>query len=86
MPNVPNPMFLTMWTILRTLASMLLWPEKAVTSWELSIKNDAKIKEKTLLHLSQESDRGAAAASQSLTRLWSRLPCKSCSDASPCQL
>lgn len=86
MPNVPNPMFLTMWTILRTLASMLLWPEKAVTSWEVSVKKDAKIKEKTLFHLSQESNRGAAAASQSLTQLWSRLPCKSCSDASPCQL
>lgn len=86
MPNVPNPMFLTMWTILRTLASMLLWPEKAVTSWEVSVKKDAKIKEKTLFHLSQESNRGAAAASQSLTQLWSRLPRKSCSDASPCQL
>ena len=58
MPSIPNSMSLkTMWTILRILAHVLLRPEKAVTSSELSVKNDTKIQEKTLSHPSQRADR-----------------------------
>lgn len=65
MSSIPNSMSLkTMETILRTLAHVLLRPEKAVTSWELSVKNDTKIQEKTLSHLSPENNREAAAVSQ----------------------
>lgn len=77
MPSIPNSMSLkTMWTILRILAHVLLRPEKAVTSSELSVKNDTKIQEKTLSHPSQRTDR--QLQSPRVHR-----PCESRRDASP---
>lgn len=78
MPSIPNSMSLkTMWTILRILAHVLLRPEKAVTSSELSVKNDTKIQEKTLSHPSQRTtDR--QLQSPRVHRPW-----KSRRDASP---
>ena len=81
MPSIPNLMSLkTMRTILWTPAHVLLRTEKAVTSWELSVKNDIKIQEKNTVPSVIEQQRGSCSlpGSTALVRATEMLPQPPC--------